>query len=163
MILARREPARREPAGRGRPAPRAAAVNARAALDANFDEVLAVVTDAAAASGLPDGVTVLLDEASEPDEASSLRVATDWCARMGHHDVVVAALYEAGPLDVAGWRHLAEATSTPIVLARNRRGRLAVARLEATVFSLLPLEGRVDVLWRSRPELMSELAVDVEP
>ncbi len=149
-------------ARRGRATPGAAVVNTKAALDAGFDEVLAVVTDVAAASGLPDGVTVLLDEAGEPDEASSLRVATDWCARMGHHDVVVAALFEAAPLEAEAWRRLAEATGTPVVLARNLRGRLSVARLEAGIFSLLPLEGRVEVLWRSRPELMSELAVEVE-
>lgn len=160
-----RRPSRRRgggSAGRRGAGVDAPAGNLRRALQAGLDEVLAVLTDEGDAAGLAEDATLLLDEADVPDEASSLRVATDWCARSGH-DRLIVALFGAAVLEPEAWRTLASASGPPVLVARDRRRGLGVVRLEATVWSLLPLEGRADVLWRSRPELAAELLVEPAP
>lgn len=160
FVRASREPRRAAPARR--PPSDAATANLHRALQAGLDEVLVVLTDERDAAGLAEAATLLLDEASAPDESSSLRVATDWCARAGH-DRLIVALPGAGILEPPGWESLASAGGSPVLIARTRRGPVGVVRLEAAVWSLLPLEGRADVLWRSRPELASEFLVEPGP
>ncbi len=137
----------------------ATAANLRAAAAAGFADVIGVLTDERAAAGMPEGVTLLLDEADVPDEASSLRAALDYCARAGH-DVAVVALQGAALLDSAGWAALAAAGGPPVRVGVGARGPVGAVRLDASVWALLPLEGRADVLWRARPELAAELALD---
>lgn len=143
-------------AGGGR---RQVAAKLLGALDAGLDEVLAVITDEAAAAECPDGVTVLLDESGSGDEASLLRVAADWSARAGH-DRIVVALGSALSVTGAAWRAVADADDAQIVVAKNARGPIGLVGVRASVFSLLPLEGGVEVLWRARPELARELVVE---
>ena len=142
--------------------PRAQAENLREALAAGFDEVIAVVRDPDLAAELPEDVTVLLDESAQADEASALRVAADWCARSGHDRLVVAlAAARVAPTPV--WSLLEVTDTTPVLLARDARGAIGVVRLDASVWSLLPLSGGVDALWRARRELVTEVLVTREP
>lgn len=145
--------------GGRRGGPLGAAANLRAALGAGFAEVLAVLADERMAASLPEEATLLLDEAAAPDEASALRVAIDYCARAGH-DAVVVALFAAAALDAASWSALAGAGGAPVRTGKTLRGSVGVVRLDATVWSLLPLEGRVEVLWRARPELAADVVLD---
>jgi hypothetical protein len=153
--------ARPPAASRGRRGADPAAANLRAALAAGFSEVLGVVTDERAAAGLPEEATLLLDEAAAPDESSSLRVALDYCAREGY-DSLVVALLDAKAVLPAQWAALGAAPGSPVLRGRDRRGPLGLVRLEATVWSLLPLDGPVAVLWRARPELASDALIVAE-
>lgn len=146
-------------AGRGSAGVSAERANLAAALSAGFGDVVGVLTDERSAVGLPEGATLLLDEADAPDEASSLRVALDYAARSGH-DAVVVALHGARVLPETGWEALSRAAGPPVRVGVTARGAVGVVRLAAVVWSLLPLEGRVDLLWRARPELASTCALD---
>ena len=132
-----------------------------AALGSGADETLAVVGSAGAAAAVPEGATVLLDDAKSPDEASAARVALDWVARAGHATVVVAYgdLRRSPAVRHRGaWSCLVEATPRSPVLVGTRRGHPAgLVRLEAASWSLLPLSGTLAVLWQTRPELAAEL------
>lgn len=144
-----------------RPAPRLAEA-VQAALGSGADEVLVVLASREAAAGVPEGVTVLLDAAGSPDEASAARVALDWSARAGHTSAVVAFGEPARSPAVreqAAWAALVEAPAGgPPVLVGVRRGQPAgLVRLEAPAWTLLPLSGALGVLWRARPELAAEL------
>ncbi len=141
-----------------------AATVAGVAAAAGFDEVVLVVGDEATASGVPDDVTVLLDESAEPSELSALRAGLDWCARIGHSVAVVASVPvgappPAGTADAALWVALAgqPVAGPPIVLAGGRGGACGPARLEAAAWPLLPLAGDLASAWRSRPELVRPL------
>lgn len=134
-----------------------------AALACGADEVLAVVVVAELAGAVPEGATVLLDDAPAADEASCGRVAIDWAARNGHDAVVVA---HGGELRrspsarvAAAWAALVEAPAGGVpVLVGVRRGQPAgLVRLEAPSWALLPLSGPLAVLWQARPELAGQL------
>lgn len=135
----------------------------RAALGSGADEVLAVVASADLAGSVPEGATVLLDDAPAADEASCARVAIDWAARSGHDAVVVA---HGGELRrspaarvTAAWAALVEAPSggAPVVVGVRRGQAAGLVRLEASTWALLPLSGPLAVLWQARPELASQL------
>ena len=136
-----------------------------AALASGADEVLVVVSSAALAGAVPDGATVLLDDAPGADEASTARVATDWSARAGHTALVVWR----GPFARSGsvatrrgaWAALVgSVVKEPVVVGTYRRAPAGLVRLDAAVWSALPLSGSLEVLWRARPELSAEVALD---
>lgn len=154
----RRIPARQERAGRRQavgPLPAVAAgVEA-----AGLDELIVVVADETLAAGLPDSATVLLDESAEPSECSALRAALDWSGRNGHGAVVVGISPLTGvppaPLvDPGRWRSLAAAAGGPVVIAAGK-GEGSPVRIDAAAWPLLPLQGELATLWRSRPEIVS--------
>jgi exopolyphosphatase / guanosine-5'-triphosphate,3'-diphosphate pyrophosphatase len=146
----------------GRPIPARAAELATAA---GYEEVVAVVTTKHDAEGFPDGVTVLLDE-SKAGQAGALHAALDWCARMGHSAVVVSVLDQtfADDLERAALRALLPESRLPIVVATST-GRRRGIRLDASVWSLVPLEGSIDLLLSAKAELVEEQRIepDVQP
>jgi exopolyphosphatase / guanosine-5'-triphosphate,3'-diphosphate pyrophosphatase len=149
----------------GRTAPTLEARSAGLSEIPGYDEVVVVVTDQGAADSFPEGVTVLLDE-SAAGESGALHAALDWCARRGHAAVVVARVgraFDHEPhLERAVWRALLPEARLPIVVAATSRGRAPMFRLDASVWSLVPLEGSIDVLLASKSELVEEQLVDPE-
>ncbi len=136
------------------------ALVAEASLHAGLDEVVVVVDAEEVVSSLPEGVTVLLDESLAPSEASAVRSAVDWCARAGHGAVVVALAGVAGkdaPLDPALWTAVAASTASPVVIGTRTSRRSGPVRVDAQVWPLLPLTGPLEALWRSRPDLVTEV------
>ena len=138
------------------------ALIAEAALRAGLDEVV-VVTDAEeVAASVPEGVTVLLDESVVASEASAVRSAVDWCARAGHEAVVVALTKVPGkdaPLDPALWSAVGASSASPVVIGTREQRRSGPVRIDAQVWPLLPLGGPLEALWRSRPDLVSEVGL----
>lgn len=133
---------------------------AEAALSAGADETLVVVAGAELARVVPDDATVLLDDASVPDEASAARVALDWAARAGHGAAVVAYgdLRRGAAGEREAWAALVTvAAGEPVLVGIRRRRPTGLVRLEASIWSLLPLSGSLEVLWRARPELAGDL------
>ena len=139
------------------------AVVAEIAAAAGYEEVIAVVSDQSVADACPDGVTVLLDE-SDAGESGALHAALDWCARRGHAAVVVARLgqaFDADPLlERAAWQALLAESRLPIVVATTSRARRPMIRLDASVWSLVPLEGNIELLLASKSELVEEQRID---
>ncbi|MDA8291029.1 MAG: DUF501 domain-containing protein, partial [Actinomycetota bacterium] len=140
---------------------------ARAAVDSGLDEVVVVVADESSAGIAPAEATVLLDGAEQSSESSALRAALDWCARSGHDAVVVAtsaaSLPRPGPdavADPSTWGRLARASRTPVAVATWAGRPVGLVRIGAEAWPLLPLTGPVEVLWRSRPELVTSVALD---
>lgn len=136
-----------------------------AAMASGADEVLVVLSSAALAAAVPEGATVLLDDAQGADEASTARVAADWSARAGHTTLVVchARLGRTGSVASrsGAWAALVASTAKePVLVGTYRRAPAALVRLDAAVWSALPLSGHLEVLWRARPELAAEVALD---
>ena len=135
---------------------------ARAALSGGFDEIVAVVSDRLQASRFPDDATVLLDE-SEAGEAGALHAALDWCARIGHGAVVVGLLSSTRGADLliepAAWAALLGEDRLPISVATRSGQRASLVRLDASVWSLVPLEGGLGSMLAAKAELVSEVEV----
>jgi exopolyphosphatase/guanosine-5'-triphosphate,3'-diphosphate pyrophosphatase len=108
-------------------------------------------------------VTVLLDE-SGAGQNGALHAALDWCARMGHSAAVVSILDQilADDLDRAALRVLLPESRLPIVVAVTSVGRRKMIRLDASVWSLVPLEGSLDLLLSAKAELVEEHLVEAE-
>ena len=90
-----------------------------------------------------DGVTVLLDQ-SGAGEAGAVHAALDWCARRGHAAVVVARLWTRrldadARLEREAWAALLPEGRLPIVVATTPRAPRPMIRLDASVWSLVPL------------------------
>ena len=134
------------------------------ALEAALDE-LVVVTGAVELSDLlPGEATVLANADWREGQATSLRVAVDWCQRQGHAAMVVG-LGDMPGLTAEAWRAVADAPGGPIVVATYRGRRGHPVRLDAEVWPSLPLggdEGARAVMAR-HPELVSELACTGRP
>jgi len=131
------------------------------AVEAGLDE-LVVVSGAADLSGVvPDGATLLHNDDWALGQATSLRVALDWCARQGHLSAVVG-LGDLPGLTVEAWRSVAEARGGPIVVATYDGRRGHPVRLDAEIWSLLPISGDEGArsLASRRPELVTELACE---
>lgn len=139
---------------------------ARAAIAAGYDEVVGVISDRRQASVFPDEVTVLLDE-SEAGEAGALHAALDWCARTGHEAVVVGLLSPVRGddllLDSSAWAALLPDGRLPIAVATSSGHRGSLIRLDASVWSLVPLEGGVYAMLAAKAELVGEVAVETAP
>lgn len=133
-----------------------------AAFEAGFDEVVVVVRAQVAAVRFPDDVTVLLDEHGRSD-ATALHAALDWCARAGHEAVVVAtigsALDDTMLAEVDVWKALLDERRLPISIATRSGRRAPMLRLDAGVWSLVPLEGSFASLLSTRAELVDEVEI----
>ncbi len=131
------------------------------ALEADLDE-LVVVSGAADLSGVvPDGATLLRNDDWALGQATSLRVALDWCARQGHLSAVVG-LGDLPGLTVDAWRTVAAARGGPIVFATYYGRRGHPVRLDAEIWLLLPISGDEGArsLANRRPELVTEVACE---
>jgi exopolyphosphatase/guanosine-5'-triphosphate,3'-diphosphate pyrophosphatase len=134
----------------------------RAAQGAGCDEVVVVVGPAAPLRQLPPDATVIIDGASEPSEAAALRAAVDYAQRSGA-DVLLVALGVAGDearSDPTCWRRLWEAQPGEVVVGTRGGQPLGLVRLAANVWPLLPLEGQLERLMASHPELVASCALD---
>ncbi len=128
------------------------------ALEAGLDAV--VVVDGAADLGavVPEGVTLLHNDQWIHGQATSLRVALDWCDHQGHTAAVVG-LGDTPGLTPAAWRSVATAPGGPVVFATYQGRRGHPVRLDASVWPLLPTTGDEGArsLARVRPELVREV------
>ena len=146
---------------RGRPVVRWAV---DAALAAGLDETVVVTGAVDLVSVLPEGVTVLRNEAWESGQASSLRTAVDWARHRGHRSVVIG-LGDQPLVPAEAWRAVGAAPRGPIVTATFEGRRRPPVRLDAAVWDLLPVSGDegARVLMARRPELVVEVACVGEP
>lgn len=139
----------------------AALPGAVAAAARSAKEVVLVVGEGFSPGSLPDGVTAIVDEASEPSEASALRAVVDYAQRAGVDELLVAlpdALAPArGGLDPASWARLATARTGPVVLATRSGRPVGLIRLEAVAWPLLPFDGGLARFFAAHPELVAEL------
>jgi CTP:molybdopterin cytidylyltransferase MocA len=131
------------------------------ALGAGLDELIVVEGAVSLAEVVPDGVRLLHNDDWERGQATSLRVAIDWCIRRGHQSVVVG-LGDLPGLTVAAWRAVAKASGGPIVFATYKGRRGHPVRLDSEIWSMLPLDGDVGAraLARQKPELVTEVACE---
>ena len=131
------------------------------ALEADLDE-LVVVSGAVDLSGVvPDGATLLRNDDWSLGQATSLRVALDWCARQGHLSAVIG-LGDLPGLTADAWRTVAAARGGPIVFATYYGRRGHPVRLDAEIWLLLPISGDEGArsLANRRPELVTEVACE---
>ncbi|MGH9127975.1 MAG: nucleotidyltransferase family protein [Acidimicrobiales bacterium] len=135
-----------------------------AALEAGLDETVVVTGAVELAEHLGPGLTVLQNKAWASGQASSLRVAMDWCTRQGHAAAVIG-LGDQPLVPAAAWAAVGAAASSPIVTATFAGKRRPPVRLDASVWPMLPVDGDegARVLMRTRPELVSEVACDGDP
>ena len=128
------------------------------ALEAGLDAV--VVVDGAADLGavIPGGVTVLHNDRWQDGQATTLKVALDWCTRQGHVAAVIG-LGDTPGLTSAAWRSVASAPGGPMVFATYDGRRAHPVRLDESVWPLLPTTGDEGArsLARVRPELVREV------
>jgi len=131
------------------------------ALEAQLDELVVVSGALDLSAVVPDDATLLCNEDWHLGQATSLRVALDWCARQGHLAAVIG-LGDLPGLTADAWRAVAGARGGPIVFATyfGRRGH--PVRLDAEIWSLLPISGDEGArsLANRRPELVTELACE---
>ena len=131
------------------------------ATEAELDELIVVSGAADLGAVVPEGVTLLHNDDWERGQATSLRVALDWCARQGHVSAVVG-LGDVPGLSAESWRKVASARGGPIVYATYSGRRGHPVRLDAEIWSLLPISGEEGArsLATRRPELVTEVACD---
>lgn len=129
------------------------------ALQAGLDEVVVVAGSVDLSEVVPPEATVLLNSQWQSGQATSLRVAIDWCQRQGH-DSVVVGLGDMPGLTAEAWRQVAEAPGGPIVVATYGKRRGHPVRLDADVWPSLPIDGDEGArsLMARHPELVTELA-----
>ncbi|MGD0081839.1 MAG: nucleotidyltransferase family protein [Acidimicrobiales bacterium] len=131
------------------------------ALEAGLDEVVVVTGAADLGDVVPEGVTLLHNHQWELGQATSLGVALDWCQRQGHASAVIG-LADMPGLTAEAWRRVADAPGGPIVVATYRGHRGHPVRLDAQVWTLLPISGDSGArsLMSRRPELVVEVACE---
>jgi CTP:molybdopterin cytidylyltransferase MocA len=131
------------------------------ALEASLDELIVVSGAADLSRVVPAGATLLHNDDWAKGQATSLRVALDWCARQGHLSAVVG-LGDVPGLTSDAWRRVAAAPGGPIVFATYYGRRGHPVRLDAEIWSLLPISGDEGArsLANRRPELVTELACE---
>ena len=133
---------------------------AQAIID-ELDE-LVVVCGAVELSGVvPEAATLLRNDDWSLGQATSLRVALDWCARQGHLSAVIG-LGDLPGLSPDAWRTVAAARGGPMVFATYYGKRGHPVRLDAEIWSLLPISGDEGArsLASRRPELVTEVACE---
>jgi CTP:molybdopterin cytidylyltransferase MocA len=131
------------------------------ALEAELDEVIVVSGSDDLQDVVPEGVTLLNNDAWELGQATSLGIALDWCQRQGHTAAVVG-LGDTPGLTASAWRTVAETAGGPIVVATYGGKRGHPVRLDAAVWTLLPTSGDEGArsLMSRRPELVVEVACE---
>lgn len=130
-----------------------------AAAEADLDELVVVTGSVDLSDIVPEGVTLLRNDDWASGQATSLGVALHWCQGQGHSSAVVS-LGDMPGLTAPAWRAVAEAPGGPIVVATYGGRRGHPVRLDAPVWTLLPIEGDegARALMRRRPELVVEVA-----
>jgi CTP:molybdopterin cytidylyltransferase MocA len=131
------------------------------AIEAELDELI-VVCGAADLSGvITESATLLRNDDWALGQATSLRVALDWCARRGHLSAVIG-LGDLPGLTAQAWRTVASARGGPMVFATYYGTRGHPVRLDAEIWSLLPISGEEGArsLANRRPELVTEVACE---
>ncbi len=133
-------------------------------LAAGFDEVVVVEGAADLSDVIPEGVTLLRNEAWSRGQATSLAVGLDWCRQRGHASAVIG-LGDVPGLTADAWRAVAAAPEGPIVFATYAGRRGHPVRLDAEVWSRLAISGDEGArgLARAHPELVREVACLGEP
>lgn len=132
---------------------------------AGLDELVVVTGAVDLTAVLPShGVTVLDNPDWAQGQATSMRVAVDWCGRQGCGAVVVG-LGDQPLVPPSAWRAVASAPGGPIVAASYGGRRRNPVRLDRAVWPLLPVDGDegARVLMRQRPELVTEVACEGDP
>jgi CTP:molybdopterin cytidylyltransferase MocA len=131
------------------------------AVEAELDELVVVSGAADLSDVVPDGATLLRNDNWSLGQATSLRVALDWCGRQGHLAAVVG-LGDLPGLTAEAWRSVAAARGGPIVFATYFGHRGHPVRLDVEIWSLLPISGDEGArsLANRRPELVTELACE---
>jgi CTP:molybdopterin cytidylyltransferase MocA len=134
------------------------------ALGAGLDDLVIVAGAADIADMAPPEATVLNNEQWRFGQATSLRVALDWCHRRGHSGAVVG-LGDMPGLTSDCWRRVASAEGGPIVVATYRGRRGHPVRLDAAVWPSLPMDGDEGArsLMARHPELVVEVACEGRP
>ncbi|MGH9131573.1 MAG: nucleotidyltransferase family protein [Acidimicrobiales bacterium] len=134
------------------------------ALGAGLDETIVVTGSVELTEHIPPGVTVIENKSWASGQASSLRVALDWCGRQGHRSAVVG-LGDQPLVGTSAWIAVAEAPTGPMVTATFAGKRRPPVRLDRSVWSLLPTGGDqgARVLMVRRPELVFEVACEGNP
>ncbi|MHB1987711.1 MAG: nucleotidyltransferase family protein [Acidimicrobiales bacterium] len=131
---------------------------------AGLDE-LVIVTGAADLTEIaPAEATVLQNAQWASGQATSLRVALDWCHRQGHTAVVVG-LGDLPGLTPEAWQAVADAPGGPVVVATYNGRRGHPVRLDAEIWPSLPIDGDegARALITRHPELVTELACSGRP
>ena len=131
------------------------------ALEAELDELVVVCGAADLSQVVPESATLLRNDDWFRGQATSLRVALDWCARQGHLSAVIG-LGDLPGLSAEAWRTIAAAPGGPIVFATYHGRRGHPVRLDAEIWSLLPISGDEGArsLASRRPELVTEVACE---
>lgn len=131
---------------------------------AGLDELVVVEGAVDLAEFVPAGATLLDNDDWQLGQATSLRVAIDWCQRQGHDSVVVGLGDQPG-LTVEAWRAVADSPGGPIVVATYYGRRGHPVRLDARVWPLLPIDGddAARALMARRSELVTEVACTGRP
>jgi CTP:molybdopterin cytidylyltransferase MocA len=134
------------------------------ALDAGLDEVVVVGGAVDLSHVVPGTVTVLQNDEWPTGQATSLRVALEWCASRGHASAVIG-LGDMPRLTPRAWRAVADAPLGPIVFATYDGQRAHPVRLDAEIWTRLPRDGDegARALVRQHPELAHEVACDGIP
>ena len=84
----------------------------RLLIEAELDELIVVCGAAELSEVVPESATLLRNDDWARGQASSLRVAIDWCARQGHLSAVVG-LGDLPGLRADAWRTVASARGGP--------------------------------------------------
>ncbi|SRR5581483_1681725 len=145
---------------RGRPL---AAWAVDAALGAGLDETIVVV--GAVDVDVPAGATIVRNERWEDGQATSLQAAVAYGRAQGHRSIVVG-LADQPLVPAAAWTAVARHPGPePVVTATFEGHRRPPVRLDATVWSLLPVSGDegARALMRERPDLVAEVPCPGEP
>lgn len=125
-----------------------------------------VVVSGAADLGavVPASATLLLNTDWNLGQATSLRVAIDWCQRQGH-DSVVVGLGDMVGVTAEAWQAVAEATGGPVVVATYLGRRGYPVRLDSPVWASLPIDGddAIGALIARQPTLVTEVACSGKP
>jgi CTP:molybdopterin cytidylyltransferase MocA len=134
------------------------------ALEAGFDEVVVVGGAVDLRSVVPESVTVLQNDRWPNGQATSLRVALEWCGSRGHVSAVIG-LGDMPGLTARAWRAVADAPLGPVVFATYQGRRAHPVRLDAEIWSMLPSDGDegARALVRQRPDLAHDVACDGVP
>jgi CTP:molybdopterin cytidylyltransferase MocA len=136
----------------------------RPAMEAGLDELVLVAGPLDISKLAPESATILKNDDWALGQATSLRVAIDWCQRQGHTSAVVG-LGDLPGLTKEAWTAVAEAPGGPIVVATYRGRRGHPVRLDAAVWAALPLGGDegAKALIARHPEAVTEVACSGRP
>lgn len=138
-----------------------------AASGADLDGVVVVTgaVDLVAELGdVPPGVAFVENPNWREGQATSLRVALDWCADGGYHAAVIG-LGDQPLLPASVWRDVGRSAHAPVVTATFGGVRRPPVRLASSVWALVSGTGDEGAreLMRRRPDLVGEVACEGDP